>query len=166
MKNKTYIIKDRPKFCQSYYLWKKLKSPIQDEYLSVFKNKELHKALYIEYGDIYYFKIESEALINSFRNLISNSLKRKGYSKKSRTYEILGCTYEEFKLYIEKQFTKGMNWENKGQWHFDHIYPISLAKDEEELIRLNHYTNFQPLWAIDNLKKSNKIIDNTQLKLI
>ena len=59
-----------------------------------------------------------------------------------------------------------MNWDNLGEWHLDHIYPVSLSKDEEELIKLNHYTNFQPLWAIDNMIKGNKIIDNKQLKLI
>ena len=58
-----------------------------------------------------------------------------------------------------------MNWENAGKWHLDHIYPVSLAKDEEELLKLNHYTNFQPLWAVDNIKKGNKIIEK-QLILI
>ena len=89
---------------------------------------------------------------------ICNSMKNKGYTKRSKTFEVLGCSYEEFKLHIEKQFKDGMSWENTGQWHYDHIYPVSLAKDEEELIKLNHYTNFQPLWAIDNFKKGNKII--------
>jgi len=51
-----------------------------------------------------------------------------------------------------------MTWENQGLWHMDHIYPVSRATDEEHLIKLNHYTNFQPLWAEDNIKKSNKII--------
>jgi hypothetical protein len=100
------------------------------------------------------------------RNLILNSIKKQGYSKKSRTYEILGCSFEEFKTYIEIQFTKGMSWENHGEWHYDHIIPISFAKNQEEIIKLNHYTNFQPLWAKDNLSKGNKIVDNTQLKLI
>ena len=59
-----------------------------------------------------------------------------------------------------------MNWENQGEWHLDHIYPVSLAKDEQELIKLNHYTNFQPLWAADNLLKGNKVIANTQIKLV
>jgi hypothetical protein len=157
MKNKTYIIKDRPQFCESYYLWKKYKEQELYRKGSGFTHKELIKALYIEYGDDCYFKYASNNLIDSFRTLISGSFYRKGYTKKSRTYQILGCTFEEFKLHIEKQFTIGMNWENKGKWHLDHIYPISLAKDEEELIRLNHYTNFQPMWAIDNIKKSNKI---------
>jgi hypothetical protein len=104
-------------------------------------------------------------LTNNTRTLIKQSFRRNGYSKNSKTYQILGCTFEEFKIHLEKQFTEGMNWENQGQWHLDHIYPVSLAKDEEELIRLNHYTNFQPLWAVDNIKKGNKIIEK-QLTLI
>jgi hypothetical protein len=126
------------------------------------KNKEKINS-YTKYRrkNDYLFKLKGNIL-----SLIYQSIKSKGYSKKSKTYQILGCTSIEFKLYIEKQFTKGMNWENQGQWHFDHIYPISLAKDEDEVIKLNHYTNFQPLWAIDNIKKGNKIIDNIQLKLI
>ena len=96
---------------------------------------------------------------------IGKSFRRKGYSKKSRTHQILGCTFEDFKEHLEKQFIEGMSWDNIGKWHLDHIYPVSLAKDEEELIRLNHYTNFQPLWASDNFKKGNKIIEK-QLKLI
>lgn len=91
---------------------------------------------------------------------ISQSIRNKGFTKSSQTYKILGCTFEEFKLHLENQFKDGMSWENAGLygWHLDHIYPVSLAKDEEELIKLNHYTNFQPLWAEDNLKKGNKII--------
>jgi hypothetical protein len=98
-------------------------------------------------------------------SLILKSITRQGYSKKSKTYEYLGCTFEEFKIHIEKQFIKGMTWDNQGEWHLDHIYPMSLAKDEQEVIKLNHYTNFQPLWAFDNLSKGNKII-NKQLILI
>ncbi len=55
-----------------------------------------------------------------------------------------------------------MNWNNHDLWHLDHIYPVSLAKDENHLIELNHYTNFQPLWAVDNIKKSNKLNYETQ----
>ena len=99
------------------------------------------------------------------KDSIRKSIKRKFFTKKQSTCKYLGCSILEFKLHIEKQFTKGMVWDNHGKWHFDHIYPISLAKDEAELIKLNHYTNFQPLWAIDNLKKGNKIIEK-QLILI
>ena len=99
-------------------------------------------------------------------SLILLSIKKQGYTKNSKSYQILGCTFEEFKNHLERQFTNGMNWENQGEWHLDHIYPVSLAKDEQELIRLNHYTNFQPMWAIENIIKSNKVIPNTQIKLI
>ena len=86
-------------------------------------------------------------------SLIREAIKRKGYTKKSRTHEILGCTYEEFKNHIEKQFLPWMNWENYGKyngepnfgWDFDHIIPISSSINEGDVIRLNHYTNFQPL---------------------
>lgn len=100
----------------------------------------------------------------NIRGLIGNSIKNQVYTKKSKTYEILGCEFETFKKHIERQFTKGMTWENHGEWHYDHIIPISSAQTEEELIKLNHYTNFQPLWAEDNIRKSNKI-EPTQIKL-
>jgi hypothetical protein len=97
--------------------------------------------------------------------LIYKSIKNQGYTKKSQTYNILGCDFDTFKKHIEKQFTKGMNWQNQGEWHFDHIIPIATAKTEEDVIRLNHYTNFQPLWAKDNLSKGAKI-KPTQLKMV
>jgi hypothetical protein len=50
-----------------------------------------------------------------------------------------------------------MSWSNRELWHLDHIYPVSKALNEEHLIQLNHYTNFQPLWAEDNIRKGNKI---------
>ena len=94
------------------------------------------------------------------RNLIRNRLKRLGYPKRSdtRTEQILGCNYIILKEYFESKFNDGMNWENRGEWHIDHIIPLSSAKSEEEIYRLCHYTNLQPLWAEDNLKKSNKIL--------
>jgi hypothetical protein len=50
-----------------------------------------------------------------------------------------------------------MTWDNYGKWHMDHIYPLSLAKTTEEIEKLCHYTNLQPLWAVDNIRKGNKI---------
>jgi hypothetical protein len=50
-----------------------------------------------------------------------------------------------------------MTWQNRNLWHLDHIIPLASAKSEKELINLNHYTNFQPLWALENMKKSNKL---------
>jgi hypothetical protein len=78
--------------------------------------------------------------------------------KTQTTFEIIGCTPQELKEHLEKQFVDGMGWENRCEWHIDHIIPLSSAKTEEELYQLCHYTNLQPLWAIDNLKKSNNIL--------
>ncbi len=105
-------------------------------------------------------------LTHNIRVLIRESIKKQGYSKKSKSCQILGCTFEEFEQHLERQFKKGMTWENQGKWHLDHIYPVSLAKDEKELIKLNHYANFQPMWAAENISKGNRIIANTQIKLI
>ncbi len=101
------------------------------------------------------------ALKLATRSLLSQSFKRacKGsYYKKKHTQEILQCSLEFFIQYIQDQFTEGMTLENYGEWHLDHIIPIASAKTEEDIIRLNHYTNFQPLWAKDNLSKGSKII--------
>lgn len=91
-------------------------------------------------------------------SLIRISINGKGYSKKSKTNKILGCSYEDFKKYLEQKFTDGMSWSNQGLWELDHIYPVSRATDEQHLIKINHYTNFQPLWKDDNRKKGNKIL--------
>ena len=102
-------------------------------------------------------------LKENIRSLIFYSFISKNKKKLVKTEEILGCTISEFKTYIEKQFLTWMTWENHGKyslnhktWQLDHIIPTSLAKNEEEIIKLNHYTNFQPLETIENIKKSNK----------
>jgi hypothetical protein len=93
------------------------------------------------------------------RNLIRNSFRRGGYKKfNTSTEDIVGVNYNEFKNYLESKFIDGMNWDNRGEWHIDHIIPLSSAKSEEELRKLCHYTNLQPLWEKDNLKKSNNIL--------
>ena len=90
------------------------------------------------------------------RTLIIKSFKKKDINKNHKVESILGCTFNQFKQYIESQFETGMNWKNKGEWELDHIIPISSAINEEEIYLLNHYTNFQPMWKEDNLRKSNK----------
>jgi hypothetical protein len=89
--------------------------------------------------------------------LIRNAFKRKFTTKSKRTLEILGCTYEEFYKHLESKFDDKMNWQNQGSyWVIDHIKPISLAMTEQEVYELNHYTNLQPLSAVENSSKGNK----------
>lgn len=99
------------------------------------------------------------------RNKIRKYLVEGGYSKKSNTQEILGCSFEDFKIYLESKFEDWMNWNNKGLyngdfnygWDIDHIIPLSTTETEEDIIRLNHYTNLQPLCSKVNrdIKKDN-----------
>ena len=85
------------------------------------------------------------------------AFKRKNYTKASTTYNLLGCSWETLQQRFEDMFDSGMSWQNLGKWHIDHIIPISSAKTKEDVVRLCHYTNLQPLWAADNLSKSNKL---------
>lgn len=71
----------------------------------------------------------------------------------------LGCSLNSFKQYIESKFQIGMTWENYGKWHLDHIYPLSKVDltNREQFLKVAHFTNYQPLWAKDNISKSNKL---------
>jgi len=99
-------------------------------------------------------------LINTMRSRLNEYLKQRGYKKDRRTFNVIGCTPNELRSHIESQFVEGMSWENYSHttWHIDHIIPISSANNQEEIYKLSHYTNLQPLWAKDNYEKSNKII--------
>jgi hypothetical protein len=97
------------------------------------------------------FKI-ADCLRSRIGTAIKNNIKSK------HTLELIGCDIEELKIHLEKQFTKGMSWENYGYygWHIDHIKPCASFDftDPEQQKKCFHYTNLQPLWAKDNLKKS------------
>jgi hypothetical protein len=91
------------------------------------------------------------------RSRMYNFITYNNITKRNKTCEIVGCSLEFLKNHIENQFTEGMSWELMGKMiHIDHIIPLSSAKNEEEVYKLCHYSNLQPLWAKDNLKKSNK----------
>jgi len=91
------------------------------------------------------------------RSRIRQVLKRN--SKSEKTKELIGCSTEELKQHLQKQFTLGMNWKNYGfGWHIDHIRPCAsfdLSKSEEQR-KCFHFSNLQPLWANENLSKLKK----------
>lgn len=93
------------------------------------------------------------------RRLYSYS-KKKNIKKETPFMKIIGITPEGFRDHISSMFKEGMSWDNYGMytWHLDHIIPISTATTMEELERLSHYTNIQPLWREENIEKSNKIL--------
>ena len=89
----------------------------------------------------------------NFKMALLKAFKRNGFSKNSNSVNILGCSYEELKNHIESLWEPWMSWDNHGLyngeegygWDIDHVKPLSTAKTEEDIIRLNHYSNLQPL---------------------
>ena len=80
----------------------------------------------------------------------------KAKTTKTATFnQLLGCTYQALAAHIESRFQPGMSWENRDEWHIDHIKPCAsfdLSCPDQQRACF-HYTNLQPLWAQDNLRK-------------
>jgi len=134
-----YINKNRKILSEKSCIWRKNNRPRWNKYIKQYKKENINYRL-------------SELL----RSRIYSALK--GITKSKSTIQLLGCTYDEFKHHLESKFLDGMNWDNYGKWHIDHIKPcalFNLSKKEEQLKCFN-YKNLQPLWAKDNLKKHTK----------
>jgi hypothetical protein len=82
-----------------------------------------------------------------------------GDSKSEATLQLLGCSMDQFLGWIEVHFEEGMTWDNQGKWHIDHKHPcINFnLQDPEQQKECFHYTNLQPLWARDNLRKATSV---------
>ena len=96
-------------------------------------------------------------LASRLRSRLYIAFKHSGYVKPQGLGSLLGTTLADAKAHLEAKFDAGMSWDNYGQWHIDHVVPFASAKSLEEVVRLCHYTNLQPLWAKDNLSKGAKL---------
>lgn len=100
----------------------------------------------------------SYMLMNRIRCGLSRSIR--GLRKERATLEIVGYSVEDLRAHLERQFLKGMSWENMGQWHIDHIIPLAsftiTGADDPELRRAWSLPNLRPLWAADNIRKHAK----------
>lgn len=148
---------------------KKIKKILNDNYINSEERKErsrINRRIYHK------MKMETDVLYklkHGFQRRLNKSLKR-GKFVHSSTIEILdiiGCTFDDFKIHLEDRFEDWMNWDNYGKyngklrygWDIDHIIPISNAVNEEEIVKLNHYTNMQPLCSkINRDIKRDKIL--------
>lgn len=101
-------------------------------------------------------------LMCQLRTRLNRALKRP-QKKTHKAVELLGCSIDSFKLYLESKFESGMTWKNCGSaWHCDHIMPCAifdLSKPEHQK-RCFHFSNIQPLWAEENHRKSSKVVTN------
>jgi hypothetical protein len=97
----------------------------------------------------------------NLRRATGGFIKSKGLKKTQRLHEYLGCTSQEFKTHLESLWQPGMNWDNYGwgndKWNIDHRIPLASANTVEELYKLSHYSNLQPLWQPDNFIKADKM---------
>jgi hypothetical protein len=161
LKNSEYKKNDRLKNPEKYKLRDKNNRLNNPEKFKERRKKyyENNKSKHNEY----FIKKRNEnpiyKLNDNIRRRINIFLSLNDITKKNKTFDIVGCSPEFLKEYLEKQFTDGMSWDLMGRHiHIDHIVPLSSAKTEEEVYKLCHYTNLQPLWAEDNLKKGSKIL--------
>jgi hypothetical protein len=127
-----------------------------------YKNKETLLPNIIKYHHNKYKNNPLHKLRTILSVAINQQLKSINSIKNKRSLEIVGLeSWELLKEHIEHQWIEGMDWTNYGNkkesWSIDHIIPISTAQTEEEVYKLNHYTNLRPMWHIDNIKKGNKI---------
>lgn len=147
IKNKEKILAQK-----SLYAAKHKKEKAEYDKIYRQKNKKRIQALQKEWSK----KSIKHRIISNLRRRLHRVLK--GNVKSEKTLSLIGCSSEFLKEYIENKFQEGMSWENYGEWHIDHIKPCSSfdLSDPKQQKECFNYTNLQPLWAIDNLKKSYK----------
>lgn len=163
-KYKDKISDNKKSYNKKYYLENKDK--IDDKNKAYYQS---NKQRYYDNTTNLVRKKKSESslfrIIVNTRCLISRSIKNRGYLKNSKSEEILDCSFVEFLSYIESKFESWMNWDNYGLyngesnygWDLDHIIPISSCNSEEDVIKLNHFSNLQPLCSYTNrvIKRNN-----------
>jgi hypothetical protein len=144
---------------------KKLREYYKNNQNKLLKQKAEYRAknrtLLIKKNNAYQAKRrESDPLFNFICYLRARNykiLKNKNSKNNNKMQSFIGCSPADLITHMEKQFKPGMTWDNYGIWQADHIIPISSGKTELEVMQLNHYTNLQPLWGVDNIKKGAKV---------
>ena len=166
-KNKLYYLKNLRKiktynknYHKSYY--QKNKEIINERNkIYVLNNKEKVNKRHNKYRRKKRIKDINFRVADNLRRRINQSLRNFKNEKSLNSKKLVGCSIEDLRFHLQKNWLPGMSWENYGYygWHIDHIIPCSkfdLSKLEEQK-KCFHFTNLQPLWALDNIKKSNKL---------
>lgn len=103
----------------------------------------------------------------NMRNRLREIMRSSKNGGTDRISSLIGCSTRELSKHLESKFKKGMSWDNYGEWHVDHIIPCAAFdhEDPKQIKTCWHFTNLQPLWAHENLKKSSKI-ESSQMALL
>jgi hypothetical protein len=159
-KNRKRIIKNQLKYYNKHKKQQKLYYQENRERIRKYqtKYKKMNRNKIRKYQDYRLKNNINIKLAEYLRHRIYDILKIRKTPKSSTTMKLVGCSIEQLKYHLESRFKPGMTWKNYGKWHIDHIRPcasFNLNKPSEQK-KCFHYTNLQPLWAKENLKKSNK----------
>lgn len=92
----------------------------------------------------------------SLGSCLKFALKRINENKTAATFRLLPYTPSELKIHLERQFRRGMSWDNYGEWQIDHIVPLCEARSLDDVLRLNELPNLRPLWKLENMKKNGR----------
>ena len=145
--------KENPEKCREYVRRRQEANP-QEQF---FKNKKFRQKNPHYQRERSKVDIDYKLAVN-LRHRLRRSIKE--LPKRGSAVDDLGCSIPELKVHLETLFLPGMSWANYGEWHIDHILPLS-SFDLTDLVQLRkacNYKNLQPLWAIDNLKKGSKYV--------
>ena len=145
LRRKKYYDKNKEKEYSNHRIW-------------IEKNKEKRRASEREWKNKRRQNDIDFRLRNNIGSYIRKNLKYFINENKEYYTEYIGCEISFYKKYLEKQFQNGMSWNNYGEWHIDHIKPLSLFNfsNQDDIYLAFNYKNTQPMWKIDNIKKGNK----------
>ena len=156
-KNKEYLN-------QKYNEWYENNKEHRKEYLKEYRENNIEKIRKTkrDYERNRKARDPLYKLISNFRTAIYQVLKESNVEKNDHYFDVLPYSQEELIQHLENQFTDDLTWDNYGEWHLDHIIPISSFNiqemGDEEFIKCWSLENLQPLWGEENIRKSNSIL--------
>ena len=141
------------------YIWMKKSEYESTSFLELLmKNIHLSKYVKSKLNEGSWKTDPLKRTIRSYRSRISTFVRSNGMKRKHNCQELLGCDWNQLKIHLESMFSDGMSWDNYGEWHMDHIYPLSWCSTYEEVFIYSHYSNLRPMWGYENHSKHNKYI--------
>jgi hypothetical protein len=161
--DKKWYEKNREKRLNYFSDWQKENYEYRKKYMDEYRkeNKEKIKEVKRNYQKHKRHTDPIYKLISNFRTAIYTVLKENKLDKYSNYFNMVGYSALELKEHLEKRFTNGMSWDNYGEWHIDHIKPISSfifeTTEDDEFKQCWSLDNLQPMWGVENIKKSNKL---------
>jgi len=161
--DKKWYEKNKEKRINYFLMWQKNNYDYRKKYMDEYrlKNKEKIKEVKRTYQKHKRHTDPIYKLICNFRTAIYQVLKENNVQKNGHYFHVLKYTPKELITHLESKFIDGMNWNNYGEWHVDHIKPISsfniIEIGDDEFMRCWTLENLQPMWGIENIKKGNKI---------